>query len=410
MRNLNQETEASLFAGLKVIDCASYIAAPCAATVLADYGADVIKIEPPEGDVYRELYTLPGAANATGNYPWELDSRNKRSLCLDLKTPAGLAVLERLIPQTDVFITNLPLQVRARLRIGQDTLCALNPRLVYASFTAYGETGPEADKPGFDATAWWARSGLMDLIRPDFEAPPARSAAGFGDHPSGITLYAAIVSALFRRERSGKGGVVSSSLLANGLWSNGVQVQASLMGGKFPPRLPRTKVPNAMSNIYRCRDGRWLNLVILNEARQCGPLFEVLGCAQEFGSAKFSTSKARGENSQELIALLDKHFAQRDLADWRARLDAAGISFGVVGTLDDIPNDEQMRVSGAIVPFADGNGLTVAAPFAISGASQAAPRRAPQTVGQHSEEVLAQAGFSANEIQELWAAGALGKC
>jgi crotonobetainyl-CoA:carnitine CoA-transferase CaiB-like acyl-CoA transferase len=408
VRNLNQETGAALFAGLKVIDCASYIAAPCAATVLGDYGADVIKIEPPEGDAYRNIAKLPGSANATGNYPWELDSRNKRSLCLDLKIPAGLAVLQRLLLQTDVFVTNLPLQVRARLQIGQEALCALNPRLVYASFTAYGEIGPEADKPGFDATAWWARSGMMDMIRPDSESPPARSVAGMGDHPSGIALYAAIVSALYQRERSGKGGVVSSSLLANGLWANGSQVQASLMGGGFPPRLPRSKAPNPFSNSYRCKDGRWLNLVIINEARQCAPLFKVLGCADQLLDAKFLSEEARRANPVELIALFDSHFAQRDLADWRSRLDAVGISFGVVTTLADIPSDEQMRASGALVPFADGVGLTVATPFGIAGHAQVAPRRAPEKIGQDNEEVLLQAGFTQDEITGLRRAGVLG--
>ncbi len=308
-----------------------------------------------------------------------------------------------------MFVTNLPLQVRARLQIGHEALCADNPRLVYASFTAYGETGPEADKPGFDATAWWARSGLMDLIRPDSESPPARSAAGFGDHPSGLALYSAIVSALFLRERTGKGGVVSSSLLANGLWANGVQVQASLMGGKFPARLPRTLSPNPFSNTYRCRDGRWLNLVILNEARQCGPLFSVLGCSERLADDQFSTPEARRANHVAVIALFDTHFAQRDLADWRKRLDAQGISFGVVGTLDDIPDDVQMRESGALVPFADGIGLTVATPFAMSGIAQVPPRRAPSTVGQHSEEVLAEAGFSLDEIQGLRGLGVLGR-
>ena len=400
--------ESQLFQGLTVIDCASYIAAPAAATVFSDFGANVIKIEPPEGDPYRELHALPGGAKGARNYPWEMDSRNKRSLCLDLKTPAGLDALHRLLLSSDVFITNLPFQVRKRLNIGHESLCARNPRLIYASFTAYGEAGPEAEKPGFDATAYWARSGLMDMIRSEASAAPSRSVAGLGDHPSGITLFAAIVSALYRRERSGKGGLVSSSLLANGLWSNALQIQASLFGGTFAPRAPRNMAPNPFSNIYRCRDGRWLNLVILNEARQFEPLFAVLGCAERCADVRFREPEARRANHVELIALLDERFAQRELADWRVRLDEAGISFGVIGTLDDVAEDVQMRASGALVPFADGKEFTVSAPFSIEGAAKRAPQRAPTQIGEHSEEVLREAGLSLQEIRDLRAQGVLG--
>ncbi|HWS75966.1 MAG TPA: CoA transferase, partial [Quisquiliibacterium sp.] len=193
------------FDGLKVIDCASFIAAPAAATILSDFGADVVKVEPIEGDPYRELFRPAGFGPDDRNYGWELDSRNKRSLAVDLKTAEGLDILHRLAAGADVFITNLPLSVRRRLRIDHETICALNPRLVYGSFTAYGETGAEAEKTGFDSTAYWARSGLMDIVKPDHTSPPARSVAGLGDHPSAMTLFAAITTALYRRERTGLG-------------------------------------------------------------------------------------------------------------------------------------------------------------------------------------------------------------
>src|ERR1700722_20191485 len=218
----------SLFTGLKVIDCASWIAGPAAATMLSDFGADVIKIEPPgAGDPWRASQPIPGKKV---DYYWQLSSRNKRSLALDLKHPDGQAVLHRLVASADVFITNFPLPVRDRLRMAPADLTPLNPRLIYASFTAYGEAGEEAAKTGFDSTAYWARTGLMDMVCSDAETVPARSIPGMGDHPSATCLYAAIVSALYRREKTGQGGVVRSSLLQSGLWANACAVQTRLFG------------------------------------------------------------------------------------------------------------------------------------------------------------------------------------
>ena len=225
-----------LFSDLKVIDCASWIAGPAAATIMSDFGADVIKIEPPgAGDPWRAR----SASGAPNDYYWQLTSRNKRSLALDLKHEAGRAVLYRLVADADVFVTNFPLPVRDRLKLAPGDLLPLNPRLIYASFTAYGEAGDEAAKTGFDSTAYWARTGLMDAVRADEDTVPARSAPGMGDHPSATGLYAAIVTALYRREKTGRGGMVRSSLLQNGLWANGCFVQTRLFGETVPHRPPR---------------------------------------------------------------------------------------------------------------------------------------------------------------------------
>ncbi len=388
------------FAGLKVIDCASFIAAPVAATMLGDFGADVVKIEPPDGDPHRGLYQLLGCVDPPSNFVWDLNSRNKRSLVLDLKQPEGQAVLHRLVAQADVFITNLPLPVRGRLAIDAERLLALNPRLVYASMTAYGETGPEAHKSGFDVTAYWARPGLMDLVRADHRAPPTRPVPGMGDHPSAITLFAAITTALYRRERSGAGGLVSTSLMANGLWANSVQVQGQLSGARFPPRQGRENAPNPLSNLYRCRDDRWLSLVVLNDARQLPPLLAVLGLQGFADDPRFASVAARAAHSAALIALFDQRFAEQDLATWRARLDAAGITFGVIGTLADLPDDTQMREAGALVEFADHDGLTVPSPLHLHGVAQRRAGPAPE-LGQHSAAVLREAGFAEDHIDRL---------
>jgi len=248
-----------IFAGLKVLDCASFIAAPAAATVLSDFGAEVIKIEPPgSGDPYRNLPNLPGYPISPHNFAWLLESRNKRSIALDLSRPEGKAVLYRLVAEADVFITNFPPGVRQRLGITYEELKPLNARLVYASFTGYGEKGEEANKPGFDSNAYWARSGLMDLVRADQSTTPARSVPGMGDHPCAMALYGAIVTALYKRERTGEGSHVSSNLMANGIWAAGVLAQAKLCGAKFQERRPRERALNAVTNHYKCKDGRWL--------------------------------------------------------------------------------------------------------------------------------------------------------
>lgn len=398
---------AAIFDGLKVIDCGSFIAAPVSTTLLADYGAEVIKLEPPGlGDTYRGVPDLPGMPRADDNYCWLLASRGKLGLSLDLAQPEGQAVLDRLIADADVFVTNYPLAVRGRLAIDADRLRALNPRLIYASFTGYGESGPERAKPGFDVTAYWARSGLMDIVRSEAEATPARAVAGLGDHPSAVALYAAIVTALYQRERTGQGMVVSSSLLANGLWSNGVMAQAALCGARFTPRPPRERLGSALSAYYRCGDGRWLVLAVPNEARDWPIVARALGLDALIEDPRFRVQADRFARSAELIALFDEVFAQAPLADWRRRLDAAGVLFERVAEVGDHASDEQLLSTGVLRQVEGEATLTIAAPFKIEGAPAATPRRGP-TIGQHNQSVLEAAGYSAAEIAGLRARGVI---
>ena len=394
-----------IFSGLKVVDCASWIAGPAAATILSDFGADVIKLEPPgAGDPWRAAVPVPGKAT---DYWWQLTSRNKRSLAIDLKHADGLAVLYRLIASTDVFITNFPLPVRERLKIAAVDLLTINPRLVYGSISAYGEAGAEAARTGFDATAYWARTGLMDMVRATADTDPARSMPGMGDHPTATALYAAIVTALYRRERTGRGGVAQTSLLQNGLWANSCFVQNRLFGEHVAPRPPRAQTPSALANHYRCRDGRWFLMALHNEARQLGALLAVIGASHLANDPRFATQAARRENAMALTAILDDIFAMRDLAEWRSILEAAGVTFGAVYTVDEAADDRQARDIGALVPFADGKGLTVSSPFHLDDATKVAPARAP-AVGQHSEMVLRNAGYSTDEIARLKGLGILG--
>jgi crotonobetainyl-CoA:carnitine CoA-transferase CaiB-like acyl-CoA transferase len=396
-----------IFAGLKVLDCASFIAAPAAATVLSDFGAEVIKIEPPgSGDPYRNLPNLPGYPISPHNFAWLLESRNKRSIALDLSRPEGKAVLYRLVAETDVFITNFPPGVRQRLGITYEELKPLNARLVYASFTGYGEKGEEANKPGFDSNAYWARSGLMDLVRADQSTTPARSVPGMGDHPCAMALYGAIVTALYKRERTGEGSHVSSNLMANGIWAAGVLAQAKLCGAKFQERRPRERALNAVTNHYKCKDGRWLILSLLNEERQWPVLARCLGREDLIADPRFATKPDRHARSLELIRIFDDIFATRELAEWRGILDGNGLVFGVVGILDDIPNDRQMIENDVLVPFANDTMLTINSPIWIDGSEKVKPRH-PPAIGQHSDEILRESGYDEASIQKLRASGAV---
>jgi len=208
--------DTSIFSGLKVVDLASFIAGPAATTILSDFGADVIKVEPPGiGDPYRLFYSVAPNPICEHNYAWQLTNRNKRGIALDLKESSAREVLHRLVRWADVLVTNFPPNVKRKLGLDYETLAPLNPRLVYADITGYGAHGPEADKPGFDVTAYWARTGLMQVTH-DAGNPPTLPIPGIGDHATASTLYSAIVTGLYRREKTGQGSHVTTSLIAEG--------------------------------------------------------------------------------------------------------------------------------------------------------------------------------------------------
>src|SRR5476651_1180179 len=323
-----------LFSDLLVIDCASFIAGPAAATVMSDFGARVIKIEPPGlGDSYRNLFRLRGTPDDL-DYFWAMDSRNKESLALDLKHPAARAVLETLVKKADDFITNFPFPVRERLGLRAIDLLHLNERLIYASLSPYGEQGPERDRTGFDATAWWARSGLMDMVRATADTEPAMSMPGMGDHPTAMALYGAIVTALYRRQLTGEGGVVTTSLLANGLWSNSCQVQASLCGYELMARPPRG-ARGAMGETYTCLDGRQFILTTTNPLRDWPLLAYAMRHPEWLEDPRFATPMERFANQGILVGWLDEIFATEPFEHWRAVLSAGGVTFGIVAEVAD---------------------------------------------------------------------------
>ena len=251
----------NIFSGLKVVDLASFIAGPGAATILSDFGADVIKVEPPDGELWRIGQKIPPQPHSEVAYPFQMANRNKRGVALNLKAASAPQVLERLAKWADVFVVNTPHPARKKLKLEYDDVAQWNPRLIYADLTGFGEKGPDASLPGFDITAYWARSGLLFMTR-DAGEPPTWPVAGSGDNATAVAIYAAIATALYRRERTGKGSYVTTSLLAAGVWSASVFIQAALCGANFYGLHDRSHPANAALNTYRSSDGTWFVLVV----------------------------------------------------------------------------------------------------------------------------------------------------
>ena len=394
-------------AGLRVLDISSFIAAPAAAVVLGDWGADVIKIEGPDGDPNRTIMVdSPSYPKGKVNYPWQMDSRNKRSLVLDLKKPEARAALDRLIAVSDILICNFPPPVRDKLHLTYEEVKKVNPRLIYASLTGYGESGPDRDRPGFDATAYFARSGLFEAQRYE-GGPPGTAAPAQGDRATAMGLVSGILMALIHRMKTGEGSWVGASLLGNGLWSCGVIAQAALVGAFLPPRPPPVRPRTALGNIYRTADDRWLQLTIVREDKLWAPLCRALEHPDLIHDPRFTALDERRKRSAELAAILSEIFARRDYEHWRKALAAHHVTFGVISRPQDVPGDEQAVHCGAVVETAIPDmPRTVANPIRVSFAEQRIAHPAP-ALGQHSDEILAEAGLSEDEIAALRASGAV---
>ena len=395
--------------GLRVLDLASFIAGPVATTVMGDYGAEVIKIEPPgEGDPQRKLGQAHSIPQHPVNFCWHMTNRNKRSVVLDLKNPDGRAAFDRLLATADVMVVNFPLKVRERLKMRYQDVKHLNPKLIYASLTGYGEQGPDADQPGFDSTAFFARSGLLDGLTYE-GGPPAFSLPAQGDQMTGINLFAAIAMALLHRERTGEGSEVGTSLHASGLWSNAILAQGALLGAYVAPRPPRTKPRSALANQYRTSDGRWIQLTIVREDKLWPELCQAIERTDLLDDPRFETTEKRRAHAPDLAAILDPVFAGRPWLEWRERLRRHDITFGLLGILRDVPDDEQAVANGAVVASSQPDmPRTISAPIRMSFAPEPVTPGAGPEHGAHTAEVLAELGYSTAEIEKLRSVGAIG--
>ena len=398
----------NIFSGLKVVDLASFIAGPSAAVILSDFGADVIKVEPPSGELWRHAHKLPPQPVADDAYAWHLANRNKRGMTLDLKSPSAHQVLEKLVKWADVLIVNTPHPARARLKLNYEDVAQWNPRLIYADITGFGDKGPDANLPGFDITSYWARSGLLSMTR-DAGAPPTWPVAVSGDNATAVGLYSAIVTALYRRERTGAGGYVTTSLLAEGIWSASVSIQAALCEAKFFPPHDRMHPANAAMNVYRAADGTWFVLIVTPDKLEA--VAKGIGRADLLTDPRFADQAKLMANMPELTKILDEAFSAKPMAHWYEVFSGVHVTFGAVRGPQEVVNDPQLRPNDIIVPL-DGAGgkltSTISSPIQVHGVAKVAAKRAPE-LGEHNEEILRQLGFAAADIEGLRASGAIAK-
>ena len=398
--------DGNIFSDLRVVDLASFIAGPSAAVILSDFGAQVIKVEPPTGDPWRRAHKLPPQPQAEEPYQWHLANRNKRGMTLDLKSPGARQVLERLVKWADVLIVNTPHPARKKLTLEFEDVAQWNPRLIYADLTGFGEKGPDADLPGFDITSYWARSGLLSMTR-DAGAPPTWPVAGSGDNATAVGLYSAIVTALYRRERTGKGAYVTTSLLAQGVWSASVSIQAALCEAKFFGLHDRKNPANAALNVYQASDGTWFVLIVTPD--KLASVAHAIGRTDLLTDPRFSTPAQLTANMHDLVEILDEVFGEQPMAHWYEVFSGIHVTFGAVRGPQEVINDPQLRSNEIVVPL-EGAGAkltaTISSPINVHGVAKVSASRAPE-IGEHTEEILRQLGFDAAEVDGLHASGAV---
>lgn len=397
-------TQENIFSGLKVVDLSSFIAGPSAAVILSDFGADVIKVEGPHGDPWRLGNRTPIQPQSEEAYQFHLANRNKRGLVLDLKNEASAEVLRKLVEWADVLIVNTPHHARRHLGLEFDSVSAWNSRLIYADLTGFGEHGPDASLPGFDITAYWARSGLLSLTR-DEGAPPTLPVSGSGDNATAVGLYSAIVTALYRRERTGEGAYVTTSLLAQGVWSASVSIQAALADARFPPAHDRMHPASAAMNVYRAADGAWFVLIL--RAPQFAEAVSAMGRPDLASDPRFADAVAMSRHMSELSAIFDETFAAKPMAHWHDLFAGLDVTFGEIRGPSDVIADPQLAANEIVVPLAGGGPKltsTISSPIKVHGIEKV-PAHAAPAIGQHSEEVLAELGFDAAAIGHLREAG-----
>src|SRR6266852_6570604 len=396
----------NIFSGVKVVELASFIAGPGAAVILSDFGADVIKVEPPTGDLWRIGYKVPPQPRAKDNYPWHLNNRNKRGLALDLKSPDAGKILERLVKWADVLIVNTPNSARKKLKLMYEDVAQWNPRLVYADVTGYGDKGPDADLPGFDITSYWARSGLLSMTR-DAGVPPTWPVSGSGDSATAVGLYSAIVTALYRRERTGKGSHVTTSLLAEGVWSASVSIQAALAGAKFYGLHDRKNPANAALNVYQAADGTWFVLLVTPD--KLATVAKAIGRSDLLTDPRFSDPAKLTANMPQLTAILDEVFGAQPMAHWYEVFNGVHVTFGAVRGPEEVIDDPQLRPNGIVVPLEGAGGKvtsTMSSPIQVHGVAEVSAQRAPE-LGDHTDEILQQLGFDAKQVEGFRASGTI---
>lgn len=387
--------------GIKVVELGQWMVLPAACAVMSDWGADVVKIEDPRGgDPLRGYRELQGnSPQLEINCPFELDNRNKRSVAINLKRQAGREIAYRLAEWGDVFLTNFRSNALNRLGLDYETLTRVNPDLIYGHVTGYGDVGPDKDQPGFDRSAYFARSGMQHVLREPESDPPCMRPA-FGDHAASMSVVAAVSAALFARERSGIAQRVSLSLYHCAIWQLGTDIQISLNSGQDIPLSRRSAATNPLTNHYRTKDQRWL-IVAMPQSDPYWPGFcKAIGREALEKSPRYRNHHARSQNHASLISLLDEVFAGKPYAEWKEILDKHGIIYGLLQTIGEVTSDAQAWMNQCFTtiehPVA-GEMKTITAPGTFH-KTPTSPRTAAPELGQHTEEFLLEIGYSWEDI------------
>ena len=374
-------------AGLKVVELGVWVAAPAAAALLADWGADVVKVEPPAGDPMRDVFGSIGIDGDLPNPAFALDNRGKRSVALDLRRDSDRGALEQLLAGADVFVTNLRPDGLDKLGLEPASTVARHPHLVYCSVSGYGLRGHDRNRPSYDIGAFWARSGLSAQMA-DADGTPLNVRGAVGDHITGLAALAGILAAVLEQRASGRGRVVEVSLLRTGAYILGWDLGLQLALGKVAGAEDRARNQAPLMNCYRAADGRWFFLTGLEADRHIGPVLRALGREDLLGDPRFADAASLRRNRVEVIAELDATVATRPLAEWAERFDAGGVWWAPVQTPAEVVEDPQLLAGHGVVEVDGGRMRAVGSPFTFSGAAPR-PGWVPR-LGQHTEEVRAE--------------------
>jgi crotonobetainyl-CoA:carnitine CoA-transferase CaiB-like acyl-CoA transferase len=392
--------------GLRVVELGVWVAGPAAGGLLADWGADVVKIEPPAGDPARGFAKMLGG-DVPFNPPFEMDNRSKRSIVIDFAQPGGLDLALELIDGADVFLTNIRLDALKRLGLDFESLRARNPRLVYSIITGFGMAGDDRDRAAYDIAAFWARSGIAGLLTAPGGQPPFQR-GGMGDHGAGMTLAAGTCAALFARGQSGEGQLVHTSLLRHGMYTISFDLNTALRFGVPLGVAKRTQMTNPAINCYQDAEGRWFWLVGLEGDRHWPDLCRAIDRAEWIESERFGTADARRTNIGQLIGLLDEVFATRTRDEWGDAFDREDMWWAPVQTTEEVLADPQAWAGNAFLEVPDGPSVAMMInnPCDFVGTPTAA-RSMPPEIGEHTDEILGELGRSPDEIESLRASGAV---
>jgi crotonobetainyl-CoA:carnitine CoA-transferase CaiB-like acyl-CoA transferase len=398
--------------GIRVVEVANWLAAPAAAGLMADLGADVIKVEPPGGDVLRGfiVQSLGYQGEFKLNPAVELDNRGKRSVTVSLNKPGGPELVRRLCAGADVFLTNLIQSRREKYGLGWDDVRGVNPRIVYLSFSGYGTQGPDAERAGFDYAAFWARSGIMGLLGDPASSPPLCRPAQ-GDHATALNILAATLAALRVRDATGEAQLAEVTLQGTGMWTIGVDIGAALMHPQQPPKHDRTRPSNPIWNSYRLGDGQWVLLVMPQPDPVYWPRFcRMVGREDWLANPEYGDVMSRRAHTDELTPVIEGIFAEHDLAYWSEQLDEYGLIWAPVAQVPAVVEDAQARAMGWFAELEHpehGRYETLSTPFKVY-AADIGPRGPAPAAGQHTFEVLAEMGIEGEELDRLVTEGVVG--